>query len=71
MVMVTSLKQAPKGAFLLEAKMSWFKHRPKVKEPSRIHPHTTSPMSEKRWEASKEEVKKPTQPQPANTPRKD
>lgn len=39
--------------------MSWFKHRPKVREPSRRTPHNTSPMSEKLFEETKEQQKEP------------
>ena len=34
--------------------MSWFRRRPKIKEPSRQAPHHTSPMTEKKLEESKE-----------------
>lgn len=37
--------------------MSWFKHRPKVKEPNRLIPQTTSPMSVKHMEEMKAKVK--------------
>lgn len=37
--------------------MSWFKHRPKVREPSRRTPHNSSPMSEKLFKETKEQQK--------------
>lgn len=40
--------------------MSWFKHRPKPKEPSRLTPYRSSPLTDKILQNIKEEVRKPT-----------
>ena len=35
--------------------MSWFKHRPRIKEPEKLHPHrTTSPILEEIKQKAKE-----------------
>lgn len=34
--------------------MSWFKRRPKTKEPAKQAPHNTSPMTEKKLKESKQ-----------------
>jgi hypothetical protein len=46
--------------------MSWFKHRPRVKEPGKHYPHTTSPMAEQHMKEMKERVK----PLEQKTPKK-
>lgn len=40
--------------------MSWFKHRPKRKEPNKLSPHRSSPLTDKILQNIKEEVRKPT-----------
>lgn len=34
--------------------MSWFKRRPHIKEPEKLHPHRTSPASDQASEKAKE-----------------
>lgn len=36
--------------------MSWFNRRPKVKEPTKLFPHHTSPFSRKKLKELKEQV---------------
>jgi hypothetical protein len=38
--------------------MSWFKHVPRPKNPPKLHPHHTSPASEKILKETKIEVNK-------------
>lgn len=38
--------------------MSWFKHNPRPKNPPKLHPHHTSPISEKILKETKIEVTK-------------
>lgn len=55
---------APKGAFLMEKIMSWFKRTPKVKEHVKLKPHHSSPFAEKILEETSKKVKKlPTEEQ--------
>jgi len=35
--------------------MSWFKRKPRIKEPERQHPHHHSPLSEKLWKEVKDQ----------------
>ena len=37
--------------------MSWFRHRPKAKEPSRMTPYRTSPIAERQLKETKEKVR--------------
>ena len=48
------------GLFYWREIMSWFKHRPKPKEPSRLTPYRSSPLTDKILQNIKEEVRKPT-----------
>ena len=34
--------------------MSWFKRRPHIKEPEKLHPHRTSPATDQAAEKAKE-----------------
>ena len=45
--------------------MSWFKHNPRPKNPPKLHPHHSSPISEKILKETKIEVSKTT-----DTPKK-
>ena len=38
--------------------MSWFKHKPKPKNPPKLHAHNTSPTTEKLLKETKIEVSK-------------
>lgn len=45
--------------------MSWFKRRPRIKEPEKLIPHHFSPLSEKALKEAKEK----TQPLPKRKPK--
>ncbi len=36
--------------------MSWFKHKPRLKNPPKLHPHHSSPATEKLLKETKMEV---------------
>jgi hypothetical protein len=38
--------------------MSWFKHKPRLKNPPKLHPHHSSPIAEKILKETKIEVTK-------------
>jgi hypothetical protein len=40
--------------------MSWFKHTPKIKGPSKLHPSRTSPITDKILKEIKDDVRKPS-----------
>jgi hypothetical protein len=40
--------------YSLGAYMSWFKRRPHIKEPEKLHPQRTSPVTEQAQEKAKE-----------------
>jgi hypothetical protein len=40
--------------------MSWFRRRPRRKEPEKLFPYKSSPISEKILQTMKEEVRKPS-----------
>ena len=42
--------------------MSWFKHKPRPKNPPKLHAHHTSPISEKLLKETKIEVTKRKEP---------
>lgn len=51
--------------------MSWFRHRTSKSKTSKLHPHTTSPMTIKSMETLKEQVRKPTKNSQNKKPVKD
>lgn len=46
--------------------MSWFRHRPRSKQPEKLVPHRSSPVQEKHFEKIKEQQKDPTSTKPNN-----
>lgn len=48
------------GLFYWRKIMSWFKHRPRRKEPNKLTPIRTSPIADKILQNTKEEVRKLT-----------
>lgn len=40
--------------------MSWFRRRPRKKEPGKLLPYKSSPIAEKMMQTMKEEVRKPS-----------
>ena len=49
-----------------ENKMSWFKHKPRPKNPPKLHVHHSSPIAEKILKETKLEVTKTTKPKKKN-----
>lgn len=60
MDVVTDINKPRKGLFLQEMCMSWFRRRPRVKEPNKSHPYRSSPVSDRILKDVKDEVRKPS-----------